>query len=250
MVAPVILTATKRDPKVRARDLRKKRQIPAEYYGAGQENVHLVLDYQTFRKIYHEAGGSSIIDLNIKGEAEPHKILIHEISHDPVTDEFQHVDLMRVDMQKKITTNVPIHLEGESLAVKNLGGILTQNKNDLSIRCLPENLIKEITVDIGKLEEIGDSVRVADLKLDAAKYELGEEADAIVCAILAPKTEEEIEEELAEDVGGAVSEEVAEEAEAEKAEAEARKEGDAEKKGSEKDEKKETKKKESPGHED
>lgn len=244
MVTPVTLTATKRDKKVKARDLRKERKIPAEYYGAGQENIHLAIDYQTFRKVYSEAGGSSIIDLNIEGEAESHKILIHEVSHDPVTDEFQHVDLMRVDMSKKITTNVPIHLTSESPAVKNLGGILTQNKSDLSIRCLPENLLKEITVDIGKLEEIGDSVRVADLKLDAAKYELGEEDDAIVCTILAPKTEEELEEELAEDVGEAVSEEVAEEAEAEKADAEAHKEGDTEKKGSEKDEKKEGEKKE------
>ncbi len=228
------LPALPRDLAAKTRKLRALRQIPAEYYGKGKENLHLTLDYQTFRKLFRSAGSSSIINLAVEGEQEPREILVHNVDYDPITDEFLHVDLMQIERGKKITTKVPIHLTGESPAVKSLGGILTHGKSEIEIKCLPRDLLKEIVIDIASLEQIGASVRVKDLKIDPKKHEVLEEAEAMLVTIIAPKTAEQIEDELAKDVGEAVSEDVKKEAEKEKAAAQASKESDTEKKGGEK----------------
>ncbi len=230
----ITLPASVRDLKAKPRDLRANRQITAEYYGKGKENFHLAFDYQTFRKVFKDAGSSSIINLQIEGESEPREILIHKIDYNPLTDEFQHVDLKQIERGKKMVTKVPIVVVGESPAIKSLGGILTHGKSEIEIKCLPKDLIKEIEVDVSSIEEIGTSVRVKDLPIDLEKHEVLEEADTMVISIIAPKTAEQVEEELAEEVGETVSEEVAKEGEEEKAAAQASKESDTEKKGGEK----------------
>jgi large subunit ribosomal protein L25 len=238
MTDAATLPASIRDLKSKARDLRAARKIPAEYYGKSKENLHLSFDYQTFRKLFKEAGTSSIVNLAVEGETEPREVLIHKIDYNPLTDAFLHVDLKQIERGKKITTKVPIVLVGESPAVKNLGGILTHGKTEIEIKCLPRDLIKEIEFDISILAEIGANVRVKDLNIDEIKHEILEEAETMVISIIAPKTTEEVEaEENAEKEEGdekAVSDEVAQEAEEEQAAAQASKESDTEKKGGEK----------------
>ncbi|MCF7836239.1 50S ribosomal protein L25 [Candidatus Gracilibacteria bacterium] len=234
MTDAATLPASIRDLKSKARDLRTARKIPAEYYGKSKENLHLAFDYQTFRKLFKEAGTSSIVNLVVEGETEPREVLIHKIDYDPLTDAFSHIDLKQIERGKKITTKVPVILVGESPAVKNLGGVLTHGKNEIEIKCLPADLIKEIKIDISSLVEIGANIRVKDLHIDEIKHEILEEAETMVVAIIAPKTTEEVEAEDAEDSDKAVSDDVAKEAEEEKAAAQASKESDTEKKGGEK----------------
>lgn len=228
------LTAAPRDLATKARNLRKDRKIPAEYYGKAKENLHLALDYQTFRKVFRSAGSSSIINLAVEGETAPREVLVHAVNYDPITDEFLHVDLMQIERGKKIITKVPIHFVGESPAVKSFGGILTHGKSEIEIKCLPKDLLKEIIVDISTLEEIGAAVRVKDLAIDLKQHEVLEEPETMLVTILAPKTAEQVEAELSAGVGEAVSEDVKKEAEKEKAAAQASKESDPERKGGEK----------------
>lgn len=234
MDSAITLPASSRDLKIKPRYIRHERKIPAEYYGKGKENLHLVFDYQTFRKIFKEAGSSSIVNLQVAGEKEPREVLIHKIDYDPLTDEFFHVDLKQIERGKRMIAKISIVIVGESPAVKNFGGILTRGKSEVEVKCLPRDLLKEIEVDISTLAEIGAAVRVRDLPIDREKHEILEEKDAMMISIVAPKTSEEVEEELAEEVGEAVSEDVAKAAEEEKATAQASKESDTEKKGSEK----------------
>lgn len=236
------LSAQKRDLATKSRLLRAERKIPAVCYGVSQENLHLELDYQHFRKVFREAGESSLIDLAVDGEPSAQKVLIHDVTYNPVTNAFEHIDFLRVDMNKKIHTRASLKFEGVSPAVKDLGGTLAHNKNEIEIRCLPGDLVHDIKVDISGLVEIHASVHVRDLPIDRSKIEVLENDETIVCSVLAPKTVEELDAELDEPVGEAVSEEVKEAAEEEKATAQASKESDTEKKGGEKKEEKEAKK--------
>ncbi len=213
-------------------------EVRTDLYGKKQENLHLTFDYQTFRKTWKEAGSSSIVNLQVDGESEPREVMIHHIDYNPLTDEFQHIDLKQVERGKKMVIKVPIVLVGESPAIKNLSGVLTHGKTEVEMKCLPRDLLKEIEIDIAVLEEFGQSVRVEDLKIDAEKYEILEEADTMLVSVIAPKTQEQIDEEEAEDAEAGetavVSEDVAAEAEEEQAAAQASKESDTEKKGGEK----------------
>jgi len=63
------LKAKLRNEKGRAtQKLRAAGFIPAILYGPGIKNKNIAVEYQEFIKLYHNAGGSSLISLEIEGE--------------------------------------------------------------------------------------------------------------------------------------------------------------------------------------
>ncbi|MBI2463942.1 50S ribosomal protein L25 [Candidatus Peregrinibacteria bacterium] len=158
------LRAFIRDPKDRAKYLRSDGFIPAIYYGMKKENISLKISYQDFCKIYAQGGTNTVLDLNIDGN-NPLKVLIHDLQMNPVRDTFDHVDFIHVDMTKKVTTSVPLQFTGTSLAVKDLGGVLTINKHEIEVRCLPENIPHSITVDISSIVDFHTSIHVSEISV-------------------------------------------------------------------------------------
>ena len=65
-------------------------------------------------------------------------------------------------MDVLIRTEVPVHFEGESEAVKN-GAIMLTNMDRIEVECLPRAIPEFLTVDLTVLETIDDSVHVYDL---------------------------------------------------------------------------------------
>lgn len=149
-------------PTPRLKSLKKAGQIPAELYGQGQPNAHLFLKKTELEKVYRLAGSNSLIDLTI-GNQPPVKAMIHDIQYNPLTDYISHVDFYQVNMERQVTVPVPVVLFGESKAVKDLGATLVKSLSEIEIFCLPNDLIHEIKVDISVLENIGQSIKVADL---------------------------------------------------------------------------------------
>ena len=75
---------------------------------------------------------------------------------------------MEIDLAKEIEVEVKVVLIGEAKGVKYQGGILEQHLREISIRCLPTAIPDHIEVDVSELE-IGDVVKVSDLKLKEGK---------------------------------------------------------------------------------
>jgi len=186
----VIFTAQTRDKAVKAKNLRKEHLIPAEYYGHGVKNMSLQMDYQAFRKLYKKAGSNTVIDLEIDGEGMKN-VLIHNVSSHPVTDAYTHVEFINVRMDEEVTTTIPIRLEGQAPAVKDLAGILIQNLDGIEVTCLPKDLVHEIVVDIAGLVDFNSSITVADLKIPVGITVL-DEPDASVAYVTEPQEEEVI----------------------------------------------------------
>lgn len=230
------LKVTTRDPKVKVKNLRNEGIIPAVLYGREIDNTNLSLDKKTFSKIYRESGSSVLLDLEID-KKEPFTVLIQDIQHDPVTDQIFHVDFYKVKMDEKIETEVELEFEGISPAVKEDGGVLVKNFDELEISCLPADLPKEIIVDISVLKTFDDVIKIKDLNI-SDKVEVMRDLESVVATVTPPRSEEELEqldEEVTEDVDAVegVKDTEPEEAEAdsegaEKTEAEADKEKPAE----------------------
>ena len=49
------------------------------------------------------------------------------------------------------------------MAVKALGGTLITSMNKVTVRCLPQDLVHQIEVDLSAIKEPGQSIRVSDL---------------------------------------------------------------------------------------
>jgi large subunit ribosomal protein L25 len=194
-----VLKAETRDKSVKANAIRRQGLIPAEYYGRGIENLSLQMDYQEFRKLYREAGENTIIELKVEG-SDDKKVLVHQVTYDPVSDEFTHVEFINVRMDEEVTTHVAIHLEGQAPAVKELAGVLMQNLDQLEVRCLPGNLIHEVTVSIESLVDFNAAVHVSDITVPETITVLTD-PDTTVATVTAPR-EEELEELPEEDVAG------------------------------------------------
>lgn len=197
-----------------ARGIRQSNMIPAVVYGAGFENQHLKMDYQTFRRAFEKATYSTIVHLNVEG-GKTVNVLVHDVSYHPVTDNILHVDFYKVDMNKKVTTHLAINFTGLSQAVKE-GAMLNTSKHELQISCLPGDLVHDIEVDISALDKVGDSIHVSDITVPEGIEILDALEDTIVSAAepRVAEVEEPIEsEEGVVDEEGAEGEENAEEEE-------------------------------------
>ncbi len=186
-----------RDVSQRAALVRREKMIPAVVYGHSFDNVHLQMDYQTFRRTFEKATFSTIIDLSVDGK-DTVPVLVHEVQYHPVTDEIVHVDFYKVNMNEKVTTNITVELVGESEAVK-MGAVLNINKQDVEVSCLPADLVHSIEVDISSLVEIGDTIRIADITLPKGIEILDGDEEPVVSAI-EEKVEEEEEETTGEEI--------------------------------------------------
>jgi large subunit ribosomal protein L25 len=157
------LKATKRDILGgKTRNLRKQGLVPAELYGRAAENLHLSVSEKDFRRVFAEAGESTIIDLEVDGEIYP--VLVNDFQKDPISRNFISVDFYRVRMDEKISAPVDIEIVGEAPAVKEKGGMLVRAMEEAEVEALPANLPHKLIVDVSGLTEIGQSVFVKDIQ--------------------------------------------------------------------------------------
>ncbi len=158
-----VLDAKVRDMTKKAKTFRKENLIPSVCYGKGFESRNIQVEYQAFRKVFKEASTTQVLNLNVDGKKLP--VLIHQVDYNPVSDRFDHVDFLQIDMNIKVTATVPVEVVGVCPAVKNFGAIVTVVKQEVEVKCLPMDIPHEITVDVSTLENLGDSFHIKDLKL-------------------------------------------------------------------------------------
>ena len=218
MELKAILRDTKKNPK----QYLKEGYIPAELYGKGIENIHVAVNQKEFTDVLKAAGESTIIDLVLEKEnkKEVHSVLIYEtqrhyLSHQPI-----HIDFYQVQKGQKIKTHIPIEFVGESPAVKNLGGVLVKNMDEVEVEALPQDLPRSFVVDITKLDAIDSKICIKDLDLPATIKTSAASETAIVLVV--PPREEEVVSAPAESIS-----EVKIETEEKKAERKEEKEGES-----------------------
>ena len=179
------LVAVTRDPKTDLRTIRGNAEgggsVPGVIYGKKCPSMPLSVDTSALLRIFRTAGYSHIIELVLEGKK--HQAIIHDVDIHPVTGQFVHVDFLAVSATDKLTVTVPIKMVGESQAARD-GAIIDHVLQDIEIRCLPADIPVELTVDISKIEKVGDSLHISDLGLDAKKHDLinNEETDTVVIA--------------------------------------------------------------------
>jgi large subunit ribosomal protein L25 len=159
------LTVAKRDTKVSPANIRKTKQMPAVYYGPKQASTSISIPLADFKKVWKQAGESSVIIL--KDGKEEHEALIHEIDLHPVTSEPRHADFYVIEKGKKVTVAVQLVFSGVSPAVKDLGGILVKVLREIEVEAAPRDLPREIVIDISKLVLLNDTIHVKEVTAPA-----------------------------------------------------------------------------------
>jgi len=187
----------------KVKTLRLKGDIPGVVYGHGLDSTPITVEKVALKKAFTRAGSGTLVDLTI-GEQKPIKVLFHEPQLHYLSGEPIHFDLYAVKMDEEIETTIPIVFVGISPAVDELEGNFIANRDELTIRCLPGNLIPNVEVDISILKTFDDSIKVSDIQVPES-VQIQDEMEETVALVSAPRSEEELEAELAEDKAAEVA---------------------------------------------
>ena len=151
--------------------LRSQGVLPANLFGKKIKSLALKVDLKNFLTVYKQAGETSIVELIVGKNKEPHSVLIHGLQYHPVTDLPLHVDFRQIDLKEKVQVAIPIDIVGAAPGVTK-GGVLVIIMDEVEIEALPADLPEKFTVDISSLEEVGQFIAVKDLKVDKDKIKL------------------------------------------------------------------------------
>jgi len=181
--------------------LRQRDILPAVLYGPKiKKTQSLKIDYKAFEKVYKTAGESSLISLEIEGEDKKTPVLIHEIQKNHLTGKISHIDFYQPSLEEKTVVKIPIVLEGTSPAVKELGGTLVKYISEVDVKALPQNLPKEIKINVENLNTFEDNIKILDLKLPEGVEILRNSNDIVASVLPLEKVEEELEKPIEENV--------------------------------------------------
>lgn len=175
----------------KVKKLRLQGKLPANIFGKKIKSHSVSVDYSEFSQLFRRAGETTLIDLKIEKEEKPRPVLITNLTRHPVTGNYLHADFHQVDLAEKVTAAIPVRIIGQSPAVKDKAAVLVTVISEIEVKALPGDLPDHFEVEIGGLNEFGDSIAVKDLKIPPG-VELLTGPEETVVTVQQPK--EEIEE--------------------------------------------------------
>jgi large subunit ribosomal protein L25 len=180
-------------------------KVPGVIYGGDADPVPLMLSSNELSKAMQlEAFYSQILNVVMDGKGE--QAVVRDLQRHPASEKVQHIDFLRIRADRLIQVSVPLHFidEDKCIGVKQGGGQIVHNMNEVEISCLPGDLPEFIEVYMAQVD-VNQSVHLTDLALPEGVSIValmhGSDRDANVVSVQMPR-------------GGLEEEEAAEAAEA------------------------------------
>jgi len=170
-----------------ARSLRRNNMIPAVLYRGG-DSLPIKFSKKDLSKFINTTAGEQVM-VNLQfGDGSSRLALMKDYQLDPAKGDLLHADFFEVSLTEEVKVTVHVTIAGESIGVRKDGGILQYLLREIEVECLPDKIPGHIEVDISNLE-IGQSIRVGDLKLGEGIKVLTE-PDGVIVNVVAPAVEE------------------------------------------------------------
>jgi large subunit ribosomal protein L25 len=171
--------------KEKAKKLRKEGFVPGVVYHRGEESVSVTVNEKELSRLLRTAGGDNVlINLSIEGSKKKARaVLIKELQHHPVKRSILHVDFNEISLSEKIIVEVEVESTGESIGVKQEGGILDHPLRVVKIQCLPTDIPKHFTVDVTGLK-LNQAFHVSELVV-SDKIKILTDPDAVLFTVKA-----------------------------------------------------------------
>jgi large subunit ribosomal protein L25 len=147
----------------KVKHLRAGGMIPATVYGKKIPSETILVSLADFAKTFAEAGETGLVELTVDGKMSP--VLIHAVQKHAVSRDILHIEFYHVDLKEKVHAKVPVSVVGEPSAVAEKKGALMTLLSEVEVEALPAELPEKIEVDVTALAEVGQEVKVSDLKI-------------------------------------------------------------------------------------
>ncbi len=183
-----------------SKKLRKEGKIPAIIYGDKKDSIPISLLIGDVKSILKAEKGENTV-LRIHRDDIVVDAMLKVIQWDYLSDNIIHADFLRIDLNKKVFTSVPVTIKGEPIGVKVDDGIFDFMTREIKIRCLPGAIPTEYVLDISEMH-IGHSIKTEELEL-GEDIQLVSDPLTVICAVTRGREEEEevVEEEVVEAEG-------------------------------------------------
>jgi large subunit ribosomal protein L25 len=160
------------------KQLRQKNMVPATVYGKKTTSMSISVGSDDFTKVFAEVGESGLVELSVGNEKLP--VLVNNVQVHPVTRNILHVEFHKVDLKEKVHAKVPLEFVGEAQAVAQKLGALLTLVDEIEVEALPTDLPEKITVDVTKLANINDEIKISELKISTGVTVISEPTQSVV----------------------------------------------------------------------
>jgi len=169
-----------------ARRRRVKGEVPGVLYGAGKDAVSVVADAKAFEHVIHGSGGEhAILELTFEDTPDLNThAMLKGVQHHPTKEHATHADFMRISLDQRIKTVVPIKLTGRCKGLAE-GGVPDQHMHRLPIECVARSVPDFIEADITNVS-IGHAFHVHEITPPEGVEILVDSASPVI-AINAPR---------------------------------------------------------------
>jgi large subunit ribosomal protein L25 len=173
-----------RDSKAKPNALRRQGLLPVVLYGhQGTESVSLTVDQKDADLLLRKAAvNNTMIDLKIPDMPWNGKALLREVQAHPWKKTVYHLSFFAVKAQDFVEVGVTLNFVGEPTGVKNDGGVLNTEINEVTVKCKAIDIPEVIEVDVSGLA-VGDSLTVADLVLPEGAVVAGDQTQTIATVL-------------------------------------------------------------------
>lgn len=173
-----IIKVEKRDPKIKAKQLRRIGIVPCVIYGGQlKESLSAQIDQNTVRQLECNEHNGSKVKIQIFGQTIT--ALIKDMEYNTLNNEMVHICFQALAANKKVNSVADIILTNK----EKVPGVLEQIQLKVLHAALPDDLIDTVTVDLAGLP-IGTVVTVGDIPIfQNNKIELQTAAESIVFRI-------------------------------------------------------------------
>ncbi|MBZ2183284.1 MAG: 50S ribosomal protein L25 [Bryobacter sp.] len=145
-----------------ARRLRVAHKSPAVLYGGGEPLAVTVSPKEVTKILMSPSSYNTIFNLEVQGQVTP--VIIIDWQTHPIKGNVLHVDLKRVDLNKKMVAKVPVVTTGDPHGVKLQGGHYELVNREVEIETLPDEIPENFTIDVAALK-LNESVRAKDIPM-------------------------------------------------------------------------------------
>ncbi|MDR0306342.1 MAG: 50S ribosomal protein L25 [Chitinispirillales bacterium] len=154
------------------RKTRAQGWIPAVYYGHDREPKKIEVFHKDFAAIVRGRKTNHLMDLGLAADSIA---VIREVQRHVLKDSiFFNIDFMHINMNEKVTVDVPLIFQGVSVGVKDDNGVLSHPHKTVKVECLPADIPDSIAIDVSKLK-IGDSIHVRDISIPNLTFKFAPE---------------------------------------------------------------------------
>lgn len=147
-----------------SRETRRQGKVPGVLYGGNKAPVNIAVKGNEFRKALYT--GKLLGHLvTLQHGDDKQSVIAKAVQFHPVTDEPMHFDLYRVGEHQLIKIEVPVHFKNHDISVGlKKGGTLEVIRHVVELACPADKIPEELVIDLAS-HDIGDTIRISEVKL-------------------------------------------------------------------------------------